>query len=90
LTYGLPIATLNVKDFEDFGEHQGLNLTIGQRRFMVVSPSDHKNVMVGATITNAAAQPSPRQSQPHRQQNVERGRRAPGDARLPRRQRRPA
>jgi predicted nucleic acid-binding protein len=25
LTYGLPLATLNVKDFEDFGEHEGLN-----------------------------------------------------------------
>jgi predicted nucleic acid-binding protein len=28
LTYGLPLATLNVKDFEDFAEHEGLNLII--------------------------------------------------------------
>jgi predicted nucleic acid-binding protein len=28
LTYSLPLATLNVKDFEDFGEHEGLNLII--------------------------------------------------------------
>jgi toxin FitB len=28
LTYGLPLATLNVKDFEDFAEHEGLNLVI--------------------------------------------------------------
>lgn len=28
LTYGLPLATLNVKDFEDFGELEGLNLII--------------------------------------------------------------
>ena len=28
LTYGLPLATLNAKDFEDFGEHDGLNLLI--------------------------------------------------------------
>src|SRR5215472_15094497 len=27
-TYGLPLATLNAKDFEDFGEHDGLNLLI--------------------------------------------------------------
>ncbi|KAB2348463.1 type II toxin-antitoxin system VapC family toxin [Actinomadura rudentiformis] len=26
LTYGLPLATLNVKDFEDFAEHEGLGL----------------------------------------------------------------
>jgi predicted nucleic acid-binding protein len=26
LTYGLPLATLNVKDFEDFAEHEGLDL----------------------------------------------------------------
>jgi predicted nucleic acid-binding protein len=26
LTYGLPLATLNVKDFEDFAEHEGLHL----------------------------------------------------------------
>jgi predicted nucleic acid-binding protein len=26
LTYGLPLATLNVKDFEDFAEHEGLTL----------------------------------------------------------------
>jgi toxin FitB len=26
LTYGLPLATLNVKDFEDFAEHDGLQL----------------------------------------------------------------
>jgi toxin FitB len=28
LTYGLPLATLNAKDFGDFGEHDGLNLLI--------------------------------------------------------------
>jgi toxin FitB len=28
LTYGLPLATLNGKDFEDFAEHEGLNLII--------------------------------------------------------------
>jgi toxin FitB len=28
LTHGLPLATLNVKDFEDFGEHEGLNLIV--------------------------------------------------------------
>ena len=28
LTYDLPLATLNVKDFEDFLEHEGLNLLI--------------------------------------------------------------
>ncbi len=28
LTYGLPLATLNIKDFEDFAEHDGLNLII--------------------------------------------------------------
>jgi toxin FitB len=28
LTYGLQLATLNTKDFEDFGEHEGLNLLI--------------------------------------------------------------
>ena len=28
LTHGLPLATLNAKDFEDFGEHDGLNLLI--------------------------------------------------------------
>jgi len=28
LSYGLPLATLNVKDFEDFTEHEGLNLII--------------------------------------------------------------
>jgi predicted nucleic acid-binding protein len=27
-TYGLPLATLNVKDFEDFAEHEGLKLII--------------------------------------------------------------
>ena len=26
LTYGLPLATLNAKDFEDFAEHEGLTL----------------------------------------------------------------
>ncbi|MBX6768979.1 MAG: type II toxin-antitoxin system VapC family toxin [Actinomadura rubrobrunea] len=26
LTYGLPLATLNVKDFEDFATHEGLHL----------------------------------------------------------------
>lgn len=26
LAYGLPLATLNVKDFEDFAEHEGLTL----------------------------------------------------------------
>jgi predicted nucleic acid-binding protein len=26
LAYGLPLATLNVKDFEDFAEHEGLIL----------------------------------------------------------------
>lgn len=26
LTYGLPLATLNVKDFEDFAAHEGLTL----------------------------------------------------------------
>lgn len=24
----LPLATLNIKDFEDFGEHEGLNLIV--------------------------------------------------------------
>ena len=28
LTYGLPLATLNAKDFKDFAEHDGLNLII--------------------------------------------------------------
>jgi predicted nucleic acid-binding protein len=28
LTYGLPLATLNAKDFEDFAEHESLNLII--------------------------------------------------------------
>ena len=28
LTYGLPLATLNAKDFEDFAEYEGLNLII--------------------------------------------------------------
>lgn len=28
LTHGLPLATLNVKDFEDFAEHEGLNLIL--------------------------------------------------------------
>ena len=28
LTYGLPLATLNVKDFEDFAAHEGLNLIL--------------------------------------------------------------
>ncbi len=28
LTHGLPLATLNVKDFRDFAEHEGLNLII--------------------------------------------------------------
>jgi toxin FitB len=28
LSYGLPFATLNTKDFEDFAEHDGLNLII--------------------------------------------------------------
>jgi predicted nucleic acid-binding protein len=28
LTYGLPLATLNAKDFKDFAEHDGLNLLI--------------------------------------------------------------
>jgi predicted nucleic acid-binding protein len=28
LTYGLPLATLNVKDFKDFAEREGLNLII--------------------------------------------------------------
>lgn len=28
LTYRLPLATLNVKDFEDFGEYEGLSLII--------------------------------------------------------------
>jgi toxin FitB len=28
LTYGLPLATLNVKDFKDYAEHEGLNLII--------------------------------------------------------------
>jgi predicted nucleic acid-binding protein len=26
LSYGLPLATLNAKDFEDFAEHEGLTL----------------------------------------------------------------
>jgi len=26
LTYGLPLATLNVKDYEDFADHHGLQL----------------------------------------------------------------
>ncbi len=26
LSYGLPLATLNVKDFKDFAEHEGLTL----------------------------------------------------------------
>ena len=28
LTFGLPLATLDIKDFEDFAEHEGLNLII--------------------------------------------------------------
>ncbi len=28
LTYGLPLATLNGKDFKDFAEHEGLRLII--------------------------------------------------------------
>jgi toxin FitB len=28
LSYGLPLATLNAKDFEDFAQHDGLNLII--------------------------------------------------------------
>ncbi len=28
LSYGLPLATLNTKDFEDFAEHEGLSLII--------------------------------------------------------------
>ena len=28
LTHGLPLATLNVKDFRDLAEHEGLNLII--------------------------------------------------------------
>jgi len=28
LTYGLPLATLNAKDFKDFAEYEGLNLII--------------------------------------------------------------
>src|ERR1022692_3705994 len=28
LTYGLPLATLNAKDFKDFAEHEGLSLII--------------------------------------------------------------
>ncbi|HEY2577278.1 MAG TPA: type II toxin-antitoxin system VapC family toxin [Streptosporangiaceae bacterium] len=28
LTHGLPLATLNLKDFKDFAEHEGLNLII--------------------------------------------------------------
>lgn len=28
LAYGLPLATLNAKDFKDFAEHGGLNLII--------------------------------------------------------------
>lgn len=28
LAYGLPLATLNTKDFKDFAEHGGLNLII--------------------------------------------------------------
>ena len=28
LTRGLPLATLDVKDFRDFAEHEGLNLII--------------------------------------------------------------
>jgi predicted nucleic acid-binding protein len=27
LSYGLPLATLNVKDFKDFAEHEGLTMT---------------------------------------------------------------
>ena len=30
LTYELPLATLNTKDFRDFVEHEGLRLTVGQ------------------------------------------------------------
>lgn len=26
LSYGLPLATLNAKDFKDFAEHEGLDL----------------------------------------------------------------
>lgn len=29
LAYGLPLATLNVKDFADFAEHDGLELVLG-------------------------------------------------------------
>ncbi len=29
LAYGLPLATLNVKDFRDFAEHDGLTLVTG-------------------------------------------------------------
>jgi len=28
LTYGLPLVTLNVKDFKDFADHEGLNLIV--------------------------------------------------------------
>ncbi len=28
LAYGLPLATLNVKDFEDFGDYEGLGLLL--------------------------------------------------------------
>jgi toxin FitB len=28
LSYGLPLATLNAKDFEDFAQHDGLNLIV--------------------------------------------------------------
>jgi predicted nucleic acid-binding protein len=28
LSYGLPLATLNAKDFKDFAEHDGLSLII--------------------------------------------------------------
>lgn len=28
LAYAVPLATLNARDFEDFGEHDGLNLII--------------------------------------------------------------
>lgn len=29
LVYGLPLATLNVKDFKDFAEHEGLTIIGG-------------------------------------------------------------
>jgi predicted nucleic acid-binding protein len=51
LAYGLPLATLNAKDFADFGEHDAASTCSSDSTSMAVDPPPHKSAIAGPAIT---------------------------------------